>query len=252
MGIVKFGTVKPGTMGLAGVLALAAIIAGSYGPLGVSLTVAILLAAAFGVGWPHYLGIPAKKTLAAVIALAGTGAAVSAAFAPGPGYLVWLPVFLVLGVHAVFVVQLIRGTGQSHRLESTLGAVAGVLLSVLGGGWIASHRFSGDGTTMLIAGVSAAVALGVGMIRWPDRVIAPVAVGLAALAGPLAALLFSDVHIVPAAIVGAVVAAVLMSFRRLASLGGPPRSYPGAVAMGIGPVTALGTLVYFIDKLLIT
>jgi hypothetical protein len=48
------------------------------------------------------------------------------------------------------------------------------------------------------------------------------------------------------------VGGVLVSFRRLANLAGPPRSLPGAVAMGIGPVTALGSLVYFLDKLLIT
>ncbi len=242
-------------MGIAGIVALAGIIASSYGPLGVSLAVGILLCAAFGVGWPHYLGIPAKKTLATIIALAGTGGAICAAFTPGPGYLIWPPVFVALGVGAVFVVQLIRGTGQSHRLESTLGAGTGVLLAVLGAGWIAAQRsfvFAGGNALMLITGVSAAVALLVGLIRWPDRIIAPVAVVLAALAGPMAALLFSDIHIVPAATVGAAVAAVLVSFRRLASLGGPPRSFPGAVAMGIGPVVALGSLVYFIDKLLIT
>jgi hypothetical protein len=242
-------------MGIAGILALAAIIASSYGPLGASLAVGILLAAAFGVGWPHYLGIPAKKTLATVISLAGTGAAISAAFTPAPGYLAWPPVFLALGVGAVFVVQLIRGTGQSHRLESTLGAGTGVLLAVLGSGWIAVQRSflsAGSDAMMTITGVSAAVALLVGLIRWPDRIVAPLAVVLAALAGPMAALLFSDIHIVPAALVGGVVAAVLVSFRRLASMGGPVRSLQGAAAMGIGPVAALGTLVYFIDKLLIT
>jgi hypothetical protein len=105
---------------------------------------------------------------------------------------------------------------------------------------------------MLITGASAVVALLIGLIRWPDRIIAPVAVVLAALAGPMAALLFSDIHILPAVIIGALVAGVLVSFRRLGNLAGTPRSLPGAIAMGIGPVTALGSLVYFLDKLLIT
>ncbi len=243
---------KSWTMGIAGVVALVVIIAGSYGTLGVSLSAGIVLSAVLGIGWPHYLGIPAKKTLGCVIALTGVCAALTAAFTPGPGYLRWLPVLLAVGVGAVFVVQLIRGTGQSHRLESTLGASAGVLLAGLGSGWIASHRFTGETAMTLIAGVSALVALLIGMIRWPDRVIAPLAIILAALAGPLAALLVSDLHIFQAAIIGAVIAAVLMSFRRLGIAAGQPRNVQGAIAMGVAPLGALGALVYFIDKLLIT
>ncbi|MCZ2402124.1 permease [Paenarthrobacter sp. Z7-10] len=243
---------KSWTIGIAGLTALALLIAGTYGSLGISLTAVIGLCAAFGFGWPHYLRVPAKKTLAVIIALSGSGGAVSAAFSTGPGYLMWLPVSTAAGIGGVFVVQLVRGTGQSHRLESTLGASAGVLVSTLAGGWIAAERFNGHTAMMLITGLSAAVALLVGLIRWPDRVIAPLAVGLAALTGPMAALLFSDVRIVPAAIIGAVVAAVLMSFRHLAGLAGPHRTQPGAIAMGLAPIAALGTLIYFIDRLLIT
>ncbi len=242
---------KTWTVGIAGVVALAVIIASSYGALGLSLAAGILFSALLGVGWPHYLGIPAKKTLGAVITLVGTCGAIAAAFTPGPSYLTWLPVFLVLGVGAVFVIQLIRGTGQSHRLESTLGASAGVLLAGMGSGWIAAHRFTDETAMTLIAGVSALVALLIGMIRWPDRVIAPLAILLAALAGPLAALLFSELHILEAAVIGAAVAAVLMSFRRLAGAAGRPRNFQGAIAMGIAPLGAIGALVYFIDKLLI-
>ncbi|MBG0739973.1 permease [Paeniglutamicibacter antarcticus] len=240
------------TAGIAGIVALAVIIAASYATLSISLSAGIVLSAVLGMGWPHYLGVPAKKTLGSVIALTGACASVTAALTPGPGYLSWLPVFLAVGVGAVFVVQLVRGTGQSHRLESTLGASAGVLLAGLGSGWIASHRFTGETAMTLIAGVSALVALLIGMIRWPDRVIAPLAIILAALAGPLAALLFSEVHIIQAAIIGAVIAAVLMSFRRLGTAAGRPRNVQGAIAMGIAPLGALGALVYFIDKLLIT
>lgn len=243
---------KSWTIGIAGLAALAVLIASTYGSLGISLTAVIALCAAFGFGWPHYLGVPAKKTLAIIIAVAGCGGAIAATFTSGPGFLMWLPIFTAVGIGAVFVVQLVRGTGQSHRLESTLGASAGVLVATLAAGWIAAHRFNGHSAMMLITGLSAAVALLVGLIRWPDRVIAPLAVGLAALTGPMAALLFSDIHIVPAAIIGAVIAAVLMSFRHLASLAGRRRTYQGAIAMGMAPIAALGTLVYFIDRLLIT
>jgi hypothetical protein len=152
---------------------------------------------------------------------------------------------------AVFVVQLIRGTGQAQRLESTLGCSVGVLLSCLGAGWIAGARFNGVREMLLVAAISAAVALLAGLIRWPDSIVAPLGIVLAGLAGPLAGLVLSDIAVLPAAIFGVVVGAVLVSFRRLVTLRGAPLNVPAALSMGLAPVSAVGSLAYFIDKLLI-
>ncbi|MDI3241497.1 permease [Arthrobacter sp. AL08] len=237
-----------GVIGLAG---LAAIVGASYISAAALLAVAVIAAAAVGVGWPHFLGIPAKKTLAVLIGLPGAGAAVAATYLPGPGFLDWTPSFMAAGVMAVFVMQLIRGTGQAQRLESTLGSSAGVLLSCLGAGWIACSRFNGVREMLLVAAISAAIALLAGLIRWPDRVVAPLGIVGAGLAGPLAGLVFSDIAVLPAAVVGVVVGAVLMSFRRLVILRGESLSFAAALGMGLGPVSAVGSLAYFIDKLLI-
>jgi len=48
-----------------------------------------------------------------------------------------------------------------------------------------------------------------------------------------------------------VVGAVLVSFRRLVTLRGAPINVPAALSMGLAPVSAVGSLAYFIDKLLI-
>ncbi|MDQ0673771.1 hypothetical protein QFZ36_001332 [Pseudarthrobacter siccitolerans] len=239
------------TIGVAGIVGLAAIIAGVYGSREALVAVAVLIAAGVGIGWPHFLRIPAKKTLAAVIGLAGAGSALAAAYAPAPGFLDWTPPFIALGIMAVFVVQLIRGTGQAQRLESTLGCSVGVLLSCLGAGWIAGARFNGVREMLLVAAVSAAVALLAGLIRWPDSIVAPLGIVLAGLAGPLAGLVLSDIAVLPAAIFGVVVGAVLVSFRRLVTLRGAPLNVPAALSMGLAPVSAVGSLAYFIDKLLI-
>jgi hypothetical protein len=152
---------------------------------------------------------------------------------------------------SVFLVQIVRGTGQAQRLESTLGCCVGVLLSCLGAGWIAGARFNGVKEMMLVAGVSAAVALLAGLIRWPDSIVAPLGIILAGLAGPLAGLVLSDVAVLPAAVFGVVVGAVLVSFRRLVTLRSVPLNFPAALGMGLAPVSAVGSLAYFIDKLLI-
>ncbi|UEL27623.1 permease [Pseudarthrobacter sp. L1SW] len=239
------------TIGVVGMAGLAAIIAGVYTSREVLVGVAVAIAAAIGAGWPHFLRIPAKKTLAAVIAVPGAGAAVGAALAPAPGYLDWTPAFIALGMIAVFVVQLVRGTGQAQRLESTLGCCAGVLLACLGSGWIAGARFNGVREMLLVAAISAAVALLAGLIRWPDSIVAPLGIVMAGLAGPLAGLVFSDIAVLPAAIFGVVVGAVLASFRRLVTLRGAPLNVQAALSIGLAPVAAVGSLAYFIDKLLI-
>ncbi len=238
-------------IGLVGIAGLAAIIAGVYTTREALVVVAVLIAAAVGIGWPHFLRIPAKKTLAAVIALPGAASAIAAAMVPAPGFLDWTPGFIALGMMAVFVVQLIRGTGQAQRLESTLGCCVGVLLSCLGSGWVAGARFNGVREMLLVAAISAAVALITGLIRWPDSVVAPLGMVLAGLAGPLAGLVLSDIAVLPAAIFGVGVGAVLASFRRMATLRGAPLNVPAALSMGLAPVSAVGSLAYFIDKLLI-
>jgi hypothetical protein len=238
-------------IGIAGLAGLAAIIAGVYASREALVAVAVLIAAGVGLGWPHFLRIPAKKTLAAVIGLAGAGSALAAAYAPAPGFLDWTPPFIALGIMAVFVVQLIRGTGQAQRLESTLGCSVGVLLSCLGAGWIAGARFNGVREMLLVAAISAAVALLAGLIRWPDSIVAPLGIVLAGLAGPLAGLVLSDIAVLPAVVFGVVVGAVLVSFRRLVTLRGAPLNVPAALSMGLAPVSAVGSLAYFIDKLLI-
>ncbi|XAS69739.1 permease [Micrococcaceae bacterium Sec5.7] len=242
---------KSWSIGVIGLAGLAAITASVYRSPDVLLAVAVFVALAVGIGWPHYLAIPAKKTLAAVIGLPGAGSALAASYVPAPGFLNWTPAFIAIGVMAVFVVQLVRGTGQAQRLESTLGCCAGVLLSCLGAGWIAGARFNGVREMLVVAGVSAAVALLAGLIRWPDRIVAPLGIVLAGLAGPLAGLVFSDIAVMPAAVFGVVVGAVLVCFRRLVTLRGGPLNFPAAVSMGLAPVSAVGSLAYFIDKLLI-
>ncbi|MEE2521120.1 permease [Pseudarthrobacter sp. J75] len=244
-------TVQPWLIGLAGLLCLGALLAGLYISPAALLGVGIVAALLAGYGWPHFLDVPARKTLAAVIAIPGVGSAWAAHTLPAPGYLDATPGFIALGFIAVFVVQLLRGTGQAKRLESTLGCCVGVLLSCLGAGWIAAARFNGVREMLAVAAVSAAVALLIGLIRWPDSIVAPLGILAAGLSGPMAGLVFSGIAVLPAAIFGVVVGAVLVSFRRLATLHTAPLGVPAALSLGIAPVLAVGSLAYFIDKLLI-
>ncbi|NUP74838.1 MAG: permease [Sinomonas sp.] len=242
------GGAAAAAIGFVGVSAL--VVSSLGGPL-VQAVVAVVLSAAAGIGWPHFLGIPAKKTNGTILALAGAAAVISAAAVTGPEFLIWTPAAIALGIMAVIVVQLIRGTGQSHRLESTLGASSGVLLCCLGAGWIATARFTGTGSMLLVAGISTAVALLVGAINWPDTIVAPLAIAFAGLAAPLSALVLTGIAVIPATATGALIGAVLAAVRRLNRTRSRPVPAAGLMALALGPVLAVGSLAYFIDKLLL-
>jgi hypothetical protein len=245
--------VKTWSMAAVAALAISGIVAASYLSLNLLVTAVALVIVVVAAGWPHLLEVPARKTLSTVIALSGLAAVAAALLAPAGSLLMWLPTAVALGVAAVFVVQLLRGTGQSYRLESTLGAATGVLLAGMGSGWVAADRLAHTATPgmMLVTGLSMLVALAVCEIPWPDRIVAPLAVVMAALAGALAAALFAGVPPAAAAAVATAGAAVLASFRRLILAGKGPGNWLAALSLAGAPVLAIGSLVYFIDKLLL-
>lgn len=240
---------------LVAVVALAAIVGASYLSLPATAVVVGVLVLAAAIGWPYVLGVPARKSQSTAIALSALAACAAAYVAPSGAALTWLPVAVALGLGAVFLIQLLRGTGQSFRLESTLGISSGVLLTALGAGWIAAENLSvnaGTSGVTLVTGISVLAALLVALLPWPDRMVAPIGVLLAALAGPLCALVFTDVEELPAAVIGAVCGAVIMAARRLVISRDTPLSAPALIAVGAAPILGLGSLVYFLERLLLS
>ncbi|WP_253905085.1 hypothetical protein [Arthrobacter sp. H14] len=246
--------VKSASIAAAAAVSLCAIIGGAYLSLPVVVVVLSLASLIVGFGWPHLLGVPAKKTLGSIIAGSGIASTVTASLLEGGRLLLWFPAIVAVGVALVFLVQLLRGTGQSLRLESTIGGTAGVLICAMGGGWAAAEQLRSnaeDSGMMLVTGTSVVVALLVSLLPWPDRIIAPVGLMLATSAGLLGAILLSDVPNLAAAVVGLVCGAVVVSFRRLIVARRGPNTLAGALAVGVAPIAALGTMVYFLEKLLL-
>lgn len=237
-------------MAVAAAGATTLVVAASYLSLtAVALSVGALCVVA-AVGWTHLLGVPARKSQSAAIGLSALLAVGLTALVPAPSFLAWFPACVALGVGAVFMIQLVRGTGQSFRLESTLGASSGVVAVGMGSGWVATERLAANATDSgmtLVTGVSILVAIAVSALPFPDRLVAPVAVALAALAGPLGALLFTDVPALAAGVVGLVCGAVIAATRRLLVARGTPLPALAAVSAGLTPVLAVGAVVYFLD-----
>ncbi|MHA7153922.1 hypothetical protein [Arthrobacter sp. TMN-50] len=241
------------SVAVAAAVAVSSVVAASYLSLSAVLGVATVLILVFAVGWPHVLGVPARKSQSAVIGLSAVAAAAAALAVPDSDFMRWMPVATALGLGGIFLIQLFRGTGQSHRLESTLGGGVGVFLACLGSGWVAADRLAvnaGNSGMMLVTGISVMIALAVSLLPWPDRVIAPLGTVLAATAGPLGAILFTDVSGLTGGIIGAVSGAVVVCARRLLLARDTPASLPAALSIGVAPVLVIGSLVYFLGKLL--
>jgi hypothetical protein len=239
---------------VAAIVTAGAVVTASYLSLQAIAIVVGVAAATAAIGWPHLLGVPARKSQSAAIGLSALLAIVLTATIPGPSFLAWFPPAVALGVGAVFMIQLIRGTGQSFRLESTLGASSGVLAVSMAAGWVAADRLAVNATdsgVMLVTGISMVIAALACLLPFPDRLAGPTAVVLAALAGPLGALLFTDVPALPAASVGVACGVVLAGSRRLLLARETPLGVLAAVSAGMTPVLATGALVYLIDKLLL-
>jgi len=215
--------VRTKTFAAASLVAVALLVASSYvGPraAGSWAMWAVLCACVvvFAIGYPRLLGLPAPVPLAAVIALAGLGAATLAGTAPMPSPLRWLGAVAAVGVILVFLSQLLRGTGERQRLESTVGGSAGVLVAVFGSGWVGADRLAPnatDGSMMLLSGLSLAAAVLVCSIPWPERITAPLALVAALLVGGVSSAFVSDVAVLPAVVVGAVVGVVVVGLHMM-------------------------------------
>lgn len=234
-------------------LAIIGIVTASYLSVPAVALVGGAAAALTGLCWPHLIGVPARKTQGAVLALVGAGATAAAFFAPAAAMLTWLPAAVAVGVGAVFLIQLLRGTGQAHRLESIVGIITGVLVTAMASGWVAADRLagtSGDPALLTVTGSAALAAVAVSLIPLPDRMAAPLGLVAGGLCSALAAVLVAGIAWPAAAFAGVVVAAVVMAFRRLVLSRADKSNTAGQVALGLAPVLVIGSVVYFLGRLI--
>lgn len=241
------------SVAIAAAVAVCSVVAASYVSFGAVVVVTAVLILMCAAGWPYVLGVPARKSQSTIIGLSALGATAAVLTVTDTDFMRWMPIATALGLGGVFLIQLFRGTGQSHRLESTLGAGVGVFLACLGSGWVAADRLAvnaGNTGMMLVTGISVLIALVVSLLPWPDRIIAPLGTVLAATAGPLGAILFTDVSGLAAGIIGAVSGAVVVCARRLYLARDKPVNMAAALSIGVAPILVIGSLVYFLGKLL--
>jgi len=254
-----------------------------------ALTVVVcLICAVVALGWPQLMGITARGSLSAVIAAAGIVAAVGASIAAEVDTLFfWSSVSLAFGIIAVFLIQVLRGTGRPHRLESTLGACAGVVVTTTAAGWVAGLRYpaslaeggetsdvmgflsvrglmpyedwgvlgvTGPGGELSVVGLAAAtlfIGSLIACLPWRDALSLPLVVLGSAAAAVGLAVLWGELTLLFAGIIGLSAGALLACFRRFLIQQGAPSGLLSGMAVGAAPIAATGVLIYFTERVLL-
>lgn len=263
----------------------AALAAAAWAGAATLTVVVCALCAVIAVGWPQLMGVTARTSLSTVIMAAGVVAALGAAIVTRVESLFfWSAVALAFGVMVVFVIQVLRGSHRPHRLESTLGACAGVFLTTTTAGWIAGFRYpagmaeSGGGLANLqvrglgpfedwaVLGATgaggelsvvalAAFALFAGTLAAclpsRDAVVLPLVVVASVAAAIVTALVWGELTLLFAGVVGLAAGVLLASLRRFLFLQGSPEHLLSRLAVGAAPIAAMGSLVYFTERLLL-
>ncbi|GAB3191148.1 hypothetical protein [Nesterenkonia suensis] len=267
-------------------LSAIALVAGSWAGTAVLTAVVCAICVVLSLGWPQLMGVSARRSLSAVILVAGVVAALGAAVVQEVESLFfWSSVALAFGVMSVFVIQVLRGTGRPHRLESTLGASAGVVISTTAAGWVAGLRYpaelvgigdddalgvlavpglavfedwalldvTGAGGQLSVVGL-AAISLGVSVLLaclpLRDVFVLPLVV-LGGFAGSLlTALLWGELTLLFSGLLGLGAGVLIAAMRRFLIVEGAPVGRLSAMAVGAAPIAGMGALVYFAERLL--
>ncbi|NLS09016.1 hypothetical protein HGQ17_03165 [Nesterenkonia sp. MY13] len=277
---------KYSPVALAAVVAAAALAGASWLGVAAMTVVVCALCLVVALGWPQLMGVTARKSLSAVILTTGVVAAVGAGIVTKVESLFfWSSVALAFGVMIVFIIQVLRGSERPHRLESTLGACAGVVITTTAAGWVAGLRYpagmagtdEGDGLGMLrvrglfpyedwevlgvtgpggelsvvaLAAFSLLAGCAVACLPVRDRIVLPLIVLTSTLAALGIALLWGELTLLFAGVLGLAAGVLLASFRRFLVLQGPPEQLLSRLAVGAAPIAGMGAVVYFTERLL--
>lgn len=223
---------------------------------GVSLVIVVA-----ALGWPQLLGAPARTSLSIVLAATGLLATWAVVIWPleeggKPVLLEPIAVCIALGAMAAFMVQLIRGQGRPHRLESTAGTITGVAGIASAAGWTALARWQEltDGVAGALQ-LSLAASLGLAALcallpgaRLLGRVLGLV---LATAVPFLLNLMVPDLPLWSAVTGGALAGLVTVLIGSLVSVETRrPAGLRAALALGVAPVALTGLLAYVVFRIM--
>jgi hypothetical protein len=236
---------------LTGVVLSALVALGAWAGTPVLVAALVLVVVAVATGWPGLLSLPTQRGSTTIIALCGSVAVVVVAYTEGEPLLRWLPVVLALSVIVAFWHQLLRRDMRPRLVESVTGVISGVVAVELAAGWAGALKAPGDVPLVLVGAAAVAAAAAATGLPWPMRVTSPLALAAGTAFAALAGRLLSELHAVPAALVGAAAALLVVALDRLLSRLPTATGRQTGIAIGAAAVACTGTVVYLVSRVVI-
>lgn len=228
-----------------------------------------LVVAVLAWGWPRLTDSPqGRLTFVMLLVLGGVGLA-SVWFEEDAPYLEWLPLIAGLGLLWSFIQHLVRGIDASDAVANVSAQVAGLVIVLSVGSWLAAMRVTNDREAILVGLTAVLVALVATALPLPARYTSPLAIVAGGVAAALISALVVDGAIGPTisallgVAMGILVAAVdrllgLIAFSRYQAtevgghdLASKARSMAVQVSLGAAPVALGGVLVYIIERIFV-
>lgn len=235
---------------------LAALLIAAAGRAGeIILAGAVLLGALIiAWGWPKAAGLPSPKGSSLVLTLSSlilVGAVVAAETDP---YLRFGSAALALGIVIMFLHQLLRRDGRPRLTESVMGTALGLVVLASGVVFLTMIH-EPRGPELVVCAMAAAAAstladllVGKGAVRnW----LLPLAMVLGGFASVAASIAVDAPDIPPAALIGVCAAGLSHAFRRMMSPEAGSYSSQGQIAVGLGSVGLIGSMLWVINELLV-
>ena len=223
-----------------GAIALLIANASGYAP---TLVVTLALALAVSWGWPVLSGSFTPDASTIVLAVSAVAIVLGAL----RDDLRWVAAAVAFGIVLSFSAQLLRRTGREGLVLTLMSSFGGLAVIASGATGVVAAN-STRGTAVAVVAMTAVAVAVVADLLAGVQAAAPV-LGLVALvagvlAGALAASRLDDVGSLAGLGIGAAVATLSWSFRRVLALEPAMTTLRGQVGAGAGSVVAMGALVH--------
>lgn len=235
---------------LTAVLSAIVAVAVFFGTLPMLIVVAVLTAA-FALGWSHLLRLPAVGGSTLVVILAGLGAVACVAATPEEPWLRFVPIVLAMGVFLAFINEMLRPMPRHSLVESLVGTVSGVIVSVCSVGWMATIKLDGGDQLAVAAAVSLAVAAAMSALPINPATSKVFEIGGAGVAGAIVAVILPSLNIISGAVMGIFAGLVLLAVNQLFGRLQSVESKHAWLSVFTLPIMVLGLLMYVVGRILI-
>jgi hypothetical protein len=234
------------TTGAAAVVAVTGFMGTRYLALGIS---GLIVVAAFG--WPRLLRVYRRRVSTVIIASSGALSVLAIGLLRDAPYLRYGVAAAGAAVLLALAAEVFFPSPPGRAVTSVTGMMAGAVVAVSAGAWVATMRTPGASDLVVAAAAALAITGVASVITANAMVNAVLALVLGTVAGGAMGLVFDSIGWPGGALVGFIAASSVLVVTELTQREPAPRHILAAVASGITPVLAAGVLVYLGGRLLV-